>query len=324
VIHDYDTELGQTRADVARLHSALAREPDDVSGATRLLYRRYHLATLAGQVDDLPALRHEVEDAIGRLGLNGDLCLLTGQIDFTLHRFSDVVTDLERVVGLAHSRPARALLADARLRQGHVAEARTELEELLDPPSWDVLSRLAGLLDACGDDLSADRAYAAAQEELSAKQMRAFAWLELKRGSLALRRGREGDAEDHYDRADRAYSGYWLVDEHFAGLAVARGRLDAAEARLRRVVMRVPRPTARQELGRVLEQMGRRTEAESHYAAALDAYKASAAAGEVHYLHHLVDFYTTVHIDLAAAARWADADATASSTRRAMPTTSIT
>lgn len=309
---DYDLEVADTEADIARLNQRMTAEPTDVSTATRLLYRCYHQQTLTGHIDDLPALRQDVEQAIDRLGPNGDLCLLLGQIDFTLHRFGVVPTDLRRSPGLSASRPGRALLADVALRQGAVTCARAELEDLREPPSWDVLSRLAGVLcEAGGDDETADTVYAAAQDELSAKQMRAYAWLELQRGKLDLGRRRTTEAARHYERADRAYTGYWLVDEHMADLMAHLGRLEEAAGLLRRVVARVPRPTARQALGDVLLRLGRRHQAHAAYTAALAAYRESVETGGVHYLHHLVDYYTRVEPDPAQASAWAHADAAA-------------
>jgi tetratricopeptide (TPR) repeat protein len=308
---DYDLDVARADADIAELQQRVHAEPADVSTATRLLYRRYHRHTLTGHTDDLPALRDEVERTIHGLGANGDLCMLLAQIDFTLHQFAHVPADLQRAPGLSATRPGRALLADVHLRAGDIEHARTELEELQVPPMWEVLSRLAEVHQACGDDQAADRTYAAAQDELSAKQMRAYAWLELQRGKLDLRHRRTTQAEEHYRRADQAYTGYWLIDEHTAALLSETGNLQQAEVLLRRVVARVPRPTARQALGRVLQLQGRHDAAQAEYTAALVGYEASARAGHVHYLHHLVDYYTSVEPDPQRASEWARRDAEA-------------
>jgi hypothetical protein len=67
-----------------------------------------------------------------------------------------------------------------------------------------------------GDFANADRLYQDAEEEISAKEMRSSAWVELQRGYLELSRGQYQAAWDHYRQADQAYSGYWLTKEYMA------------------------------------------------------------------------------------------------------------
>jgi tetratricopeptide (TPR) repeat protein len=54
--------------------------------------------------------------------------------------------------------------------------------------------------------------------------------------------------------------------------------------------------------------MGQADPAEACYEQARNAYVQSAARGEVHFLHHLVDFYCDVRRDGAEAVRWARKD----------------
>ena len=108
-----------------------------------------------------------------------------------------------------------------------------------------------------GDLDDADRLYAQAGEEITAKEMRSFAWVELQRGLLALGRGRTGDAGAHYERANRAYSGYWLVNEYNAELLGASGRFDEAVALYEKVLARAPRPEIQQALGDLYVFMGK-------------------------------------------------------------------
>jgi tetratricopeptide (TPR) repeat protein len=150
--------------------------------------------------------------------------------------------------------------------------------------------------------------YIEAEDELTAKEMRHYSWVELQRGELAMTRGRYDDAETHYTRAESAYSGHWTVEEHVAELLGAKGELDAAAALYERVCARVPRPEFQQALGELYEFMGRPDAAEPWLERARTAYLASAARGQVHYYHHLVDFYADVRRDGAEAVRWARKD----------------
>ena len=138
--------------------------------------------------------------------------------------------------------------------------------------------------------------------------MRAYAWVRLQRGLLELRRGRHDAAMGHYRRAEQAYSGYWLVDEHIAELLGAQGKFDAAIALYRRVVARAPRPELHQALGDLYNFAGRPAEAAPWHDKALALYLESVQRGEVHYYHHLASFYADVRGDGAAAVKWARQD----------------
>ena len=81
-----------------------------------------------------------------------------------------------------------------------------------------------------GGDAAADRLYAEAEDELTAKEMRQYAWIEVQRGFLRFTHGRYAEARGIIERADQAYPDYWLVDDHTAELLGAEGRYAEAAA----------------------------------------------------------------------------------------------
>jgi tetratricopeptide (TPR) repeat protein len=159
-----------------------------------------------------------------------------------------------------------------------------------------------------GDVPGADNLYLQAEDELTAKEMRPYAWLELQRGMLDLTQGRYEEAGAHYARSRRAYSGHWQVDEQLAELLAAQGRFDDAVALYEDLVARVSKPELRQTLGELYEFMGKSDEAQPWYEEALASYLESAKRGDVHYYHHLTDFYADVREDGAEAVKWARKD----------------
>lgn len=188
----------------------------DAESATVLGYRAYELASLRG---DLPAIERAdalVDDLLRRVGPWPDLCVLKATIDVKLHRVSEVRGQLDLVVGLAETAAGRSLLADVAIQEGRFGDARALLAE---PAAWDDLARLAEIARQLGSYDEADRLYARAEDELTAKQMRSLAWLEVQRGALDADHGRYDDARAHYELAERAYSGYPLVAEHVARLS---------------------------------------------------------------------------------------------------------
>jgi tetratricopeptide (TPR) repeat protein len=133
-------------------------------------------------------------------------------------------------------------------------------------------------------------------------------WVELQRGLLDLSHGRFDDARVHYRQADRAYSGYWLIDAHLAELLGAQGRFDEAIAAYKKVVACVPKPELHQAIGELYLAADEADQAEPWFERALGAYLASAHDGGVHYCHHLADFYSDVRQDGAEAIKWARRD----------------
>jgi len=138
--------------------------------------------------------------------------------------------------------------------------------------------------------------------------MRSYARLEVQRGFLHFVHGRSGEARLHYRRADAAYPGYWLVDEHIAELLGLEGKYEEAAGVLERIASTIDRPDLDQAIGELYELVGQSGHALYWKGRALSAYLQSAERGEVHYYHHLVDYYTDVVEDGAEAVKWAYKD----------------
>jgi tetratricopeptide (TPR) repeat protein len=199
--------------------------------------------------------------------------------------------------------------ADLDFQHGRYQMAENGYIEVLQRErSWGALARLAHLRGKMGGAADADALYEEAEDQLTAKEMRAYAWLEVQRGFLDFVHGRCGEARLHYRDADAAYPGYWLVDEHIAELLGAEGRYEEAAATFERVVSTIERPDLDQAIGEIYELAGQSGPAAHWKERALCAYLQSTRRGEVHYYHHLVDYYTDVVEDGAEAIKWAHKD----------------
>jgi tetratricopeptide (TPR) repeat protein len=306
---DYQTEVDRTLHNIAQFDAALAMRPDDIEQSTLRAYRRYQLASLRGRSQDFDAAERAVLDAIERFGPREDLCLLKANLDFRFHRLPDVRTGIGSTPKLAMRPQARSILADSDFQEGRYDQARRAYEELIAAdPCWDDMARLAHFHSKMGDFVAADEWFERAADELTAKQMRSFAWVELQRGVLDLSQGDFEAARRHYHRAARAYSGYWLIDEHIAELLAAAEQFDESEALYLRLADRNPKPELLQTIGELYIFMGDSERAEPYLDQARDAYLDSAQRGEVHYLHHLSDFFSDVRPDGAEAVKWARKD----------------
>ena len=306
---DFDIELERIDQGIAELKGNAIQLPIDRVKITKLAYLQYQRASLTGNLEELSVADNTLDHAIQHLGPDGDLYFLKANIHFKVHRLADVEQDLKASTDLQQSPPGRALKADLDFQQGRYEAARTEYEALIEEErTWDVLARLAYFNFKMGDFERADRLYDEAVDELTAKEMRHYSWVELQRGVVDLTRGNFENAREHYRRAERAYSGHWLVQDHLAELLGAEGRNDEAEALYRNVIARVARPDFEQALGELYHSMGKTAEANECFKRAESAFLESAQRGEVHYYHHLADLYADVFDNGAEAVKWAQKD----------------
>lgn len=282
---------------------------EDPERVTRRLYCLYQKASIAGDFAGLTAVMRTIGDAISSLSNPGDLYLLKAHAAFKLHKLVDVDSALRTVPSVYDSDEGRLIRADLDFQQGHYQAAEGGYNDVLRRErSWGALSRLAYFLGKTGDTADADSLYEEAEDQLTAKEMRAYAWLELQRGFLDFIHGHHREARLHYRRADAAYPGYWLVDEHVAEVLGAEHRYQEAAGILERLVSTIDRPDLDQAIGELYELAGHSGPALFWKERALSAYLQSAERGEVHYYHHLVDYYTDVTEDGAEAVKWASQD----------------
>jgi tetratricopeptide (TPR) repeat protein len=305
----YAEELARAELDIAELQSRLERHPRDLEKRVRLAYRLFHRASLTGSMSQFEALEAAILETILEFGPKEDLCLLKANLDFRFHRLTEVRRDLQMCPLLVTRFEGRVLVADLEFQEGRYEAARLGFERLIEENrTWDNLARLAHWKSKLGEIAEADQLYEEAEDDLTAKQMRSYAWLELQRGVLALTHGNYADAWMHYRRADQSYPNHWHTDEHFAELLAAEGRFEEAEALFQKVIARAPKPELQQALGELYLFTGRAQEAQPWLDRALAAYLESVRRGGVHYFHHLADFYADAREHPAEAVRWAQKD----------------
>jgi tetratricopeptide (TPR) repeat protein len=306
----YQAELSRIQKDISDLEDGALSAPIDIEKATRFVRRVYQRAILSSNPADLQAAESAIDRAIGEIGSLADLYLLKANLEFRLHRLEKADREVKALARFAGNSQIVALKAGIAFQQGAYSEAKKGYQSAIEKnPSWDNLARLAYWEAKFGDPDLADSLYRQAEEEISAKEMRSYAWVELERGLLEFNRGRYDKASAHYQQADKAYSGYWLVEEHIAELLAAERKFDEAAALYKKVVARAPRPEFQQALGDLFLFMGKEDLAKPWHDAALAAYLESAGRGEVQYYHHLVGFYADVRQNGAEAMKWARKDA---------------
>jgi len=308
-VSTYAGELEKAQSDVSALHSIALRDARDAEKRIRLAYRQYHLASLTNRPVHFAAVEQSITGLLLDFGPKEDICLLKANVDGRFHRLAGVKEALRQCPSLAAGAAGRAISADVDFQEGRYEDARATLSALIeDSPTWDNLARLAHWHSKLGDREAADRLYESAEDELTAKEMRSFAWLELQRGELALSRGDVDKANVHAARAAASYPGHWKSAEFKAKVLATAGRLDQAAALLETVAADQSRPELHQAIGELLAALGRAEDARSWFDSALSDYLASALQGEVHYFHHLADFYADSGARPAEGVKWARKD----------------
>lgn len=306
---DYELALAQIQKEIAELEDGIFTLPVNFDKALKLTQRMYHRAQLTGAPADLRSTEAAIDRALREVGPLAGLYLLKANLNFKLHRFEQTDQDIAALSRFAGDPRIVVLKAGIDFQRGRYEGAKMGyLKAVEKNPTWDNLARLAYWIGKFGDADLADRLYRQAEEEISAKDKRSYAWVELQRGLLDLNRCRYDEAMDHYREAAKAYSGYWLVDEHMAELLGATRKFDAAAALYESVVARAPLPELYQRLGDLYLFMGKPGQAGPWHDKALAGYLDSAARGEVNYYHHLAGFYADVRGDGAEAVKWAEKD----------------
>ena len=201
---DYGRELAQIEEKLAQ---------SDESSCVFWLYTK---ASLSTNPDDWRVLW----DLVGgheALPKSGELLLYRATAALELHRPVDAEAALDRLEDVA---PHLASGTYPKLLRGDVARARDQLDDarrlyesvLASERTWEALARVAYLEREAGRYRKADRLYAEAQETLTVKELRRWAWLEVQRGMVDLDRGRVDEADEHFRRAELGFSGLRLPE----------------------------------------------------------------------------------------------------------------
>lgn len=306
---DYDIELDQIHKHIVKLKDDAFIHPVDVDPARSLIHLLYRQASLTMSYSDVEVAKAAIDNAIQQSDASEEFYILKAVLDFKFHQLPSMKSNLKLVTALADSLQVKTLKADLALQEGRYGDAKSEYEDIIAKKrTWDNLARLAYLKSKFGDVFGANNLYLEAQAQITAKEMRSFSWLELQTGLLDFSRGRHKEALAHYQRANKAYSGYWLVEAHIAEVFGSLGRFDEAVALYERLINRTAKPELQQALGDLYLFMGKPLQAKSWHEKALAAYLASAQRGEVHYFHHLTRYYADVLEDGAEAVKWARMD----------------
>jgi tetratricopeptide (TPR) repeat protein len=233
---DYDADLARLQKQADELRAAPKPDPAMLAA---ILYRR---ASMTADFVELQAAEKAIDEAI-RIAPTPDLLLLRASFNFKMHRLQRAKQDLAQLIDGNTGEPIKTLSAQIAMQEGDYATARNAYRDLANRTrTWDSIASLAYYESVTGEPAAADRLYAQAEDELTAKEMRSYAWVEVQRGLIDFDHARYPAALIHYQRANRAYSGYWLVEEHIAEVLDRLGRTAESVALYQKIIGRTHNP----------------------------------------------------------------------------------
>ncbi|WDE07139.1 tetratricopeptide repeat protein [Thalassomonas viridans] len=274
VSSDYQRDMQQLEQSITRIGKQLGLDPGN-NGSTdtgndagdgkhkeqaqeQLLVRLselYHRkAVLTGRYQDYRQLEQLLNKMSGQLNHPPALRYARANFNVGMHRLETAAALLDTLPPhIEASTPVRALRLDISLQLGRYQQAEAQLQALMaDAPGWETLVRLAHYSLNTGKVSRARELYQQAAEMLSAKQMYQYAWVKLQQGLLELEQENYARALEFYQVADRAYSGYWLIEEHIAEVLTLTGKKQQAETMYRELVHKNPNPELKLALAELL------------------------------------------------------------------------
>ncbi|HEY3486662.1 MAG TPA: hypothetical protein VGL10_01220 [Gammaproteobacteria bacterium] len=284
---DYDAELAGIEQHINAIGT-----PADKDAAIKQVYYHYLRASLSGNFRDFKTVDAIIDNALQAYGSSADLHYFRATLRFKLHRLQDALADIRLLPQPEDSPELQAMMADIAFQQGDYSAALSGYASALEQDkTWDKLARLAYYKLKTGDPSGADELYRQAQEKISAKEMRTYAWIELQRGLIDLEYKDFPAALAHYENANRAYSGYWLIEEHIAEVLHLLQRDAESTALYKKIIAKTGNPEFITALANITEANDPAAaaalyrQADTLYAAQLELYP-EAAMG--HLIEHLL------------------------------------
>lgn len=298
------------------LESRVKSDPADFTAHNLLAAHYLQRLRLTGRDENLTLAAREARDSLAAMPAEQNF---GGLIERTLveqasHQFAAARESVRRLVQLlpGKSMPFQ-LLGDALLELGDYKQAAAAYAEMrrLDADSVETETRLARLAFVRGNVETARQHLTTAltlARDLSPPAAEPVAWCSVQLGQLCFGVGDWDTALKHYQAALEAWPDSYAALEHLAELRAAQQHYDEALSLYQKLVARVPRPEFHQAIGDLYAFMGKPAEARPWHERALAAYLESVERGNVHFYHHLVDFYCDSQENPTEALKWARKD----------------
>jgi tetratricopeptide (TPR) repeat protein len=224
----YEADLAALQLRI--LKSQASTKPEEKAMGAKLLIDR---GNLTGSYKDYFDAMNILNSSISNPAVVEKPFLLRAYLNYKIHRFKearqDVASALNAEILPAAKKNAESLLADLDFNEGKYSHSRANFAHILkNDPTWHNIAKMAYFEYVSGHTEKADKLYASSMELLTNLQMKDLAWLCLQRGIMQLDSKNYAEALKHFEIADHAYPGYWLIKEHIAEAKGKIGQIDEA------------------------------------------------------------------------------------------------
>ncbi len=201
-------------------------------------------AHLTGSYRDYAAADRALVEAFELAEPGSGPYMARARLSFTLHRFDRVEPDLKvaeaAIMGDTSKAAIAELRADLLLYRGRYREAEAAYEAVLaEKRTVTALARLAQYRWKTADFAAAEALLEEAEGKVG-REGEAKAWVEMLRGQMALDRGRFAEARQRFETADRAFDGWYLIEQGLAKAMLGLGDEAGATAIYQRLEARDP------------------------------------------------------------------------------------
>ncbi len=243
----YAASVAQLDQEISSLTKRSEGMPNSWFALELVAQKHLDRARLTANYNDYLAAEALLDKAFELSGVGGAHMTRAG-LNYSLHRLNDVTADLsiaeDRII---LSDPQKAsivgLQADLDFYQGNYKIAFEGYQEALSLSKNSTnLFRLAVYNWYTGNFDLAEKLVDEAALEAQDLSPRVTAFFHLHRGLFDLDRGRYEEALTHYEAADEAFGGWWLIAEHIAEIYVIQGKLAEAKAIYETVIFETGNP----------------------------------------------------------------------------------
>ena len=260
---NFTETLARAEENVARAQERARLLPGQWLALEGLVSAHLAHARLTGSFDDYGHAADVLATARAEAPARSGPVLSEAVFNFTVHRLAateHAIDIIDRFAVPADGdvrSEAAALRGDILFYRGRYAEALAQYRaaEVIDGgPGIDF--RYAVWRAKTGDSDGARAAFDAAQRSVKSPSRQFLGNLELQRGILDLNIGGWDDAAAHFDKADRLFPGFWLIEEHRAETTGLKGDLPGAMRAYYGIVRRTGNPEAMDALAGLARSAG--------------------------------------------------------------------
>jgi len=254
--------ITQLRLRVDRWYGRVKKKPDSMFFHVKLGLALYSLAVYEDDLVQVDKAINHIGHAISLMSKKkhpnrlAHLLLLRANMQTTLHRFEQALTDIKSVKELTNEDLSTLFYADINWNLGEYNSAEKIIRDISKrKPSMQSLSRLAILEYQLGNYQKAEIVFTKAREYDDKSNPITSSWLDVQMGIADLRIGRYPQAENHFRKAHRKVPSYILAIEHLAESLTKQHKMDEAIALYNRIIHLSDNPEYKVALSEIYKQI---------------------------------------------------------------------